>query len=492
MSNKIALATIQFKADAKGANAALESMRQSAKETEQKVADLQRAFDNGVKTMKDANGVEFNVAEELKRAKAEAKSFNDGIAQLIKGATALEAVVKNIRLGEIEKNTRGELKGALNALDMRRRNLKEESPDYAERKKDFDDAEAEIKKQINRIDHDTDRLLKTLSEGGSVAKEVIDKEMKGLEDILKLIPETTEEWKKYAAQLKEIRGYVDEMNKQEMKQTASILGDQNLGQYNETQIREAIKAGEQLIKTYETASPEAKRLAEEIVRAEEHLEQYGTKAERAARREAKAVEDAAERRRKSDEMMQQQLQKGTNLTESALKQQEQYWRKLIDDPKTAAESLQQYEANLAHVKSLQEQMASDAIRTKGEEALSFFRGDTSNASSETVQAQAKALKAYRDSLPQQTEASVIQEINGYITQSGEAAKIAAGEAMTLDEALRVSSTAGKEGFRGTQKQLEQAEQALQKPLMAQRKALQNGKSIRPHSVLFAWKWTMPA
>lgn len=478
MSNKIALATIQFKADAKGANAALESMRQSAKETEQKVADLQRAFDNGMKTMKDANGVEFNVAEELKRAKAEAKSFNDGIAQLIKGATALESVVKNIRLGEIEKNTRGELKGALNALDMRRRNLKEESPDYAERKKDFDDAEAEIKKQINRIDHDTDRLLKTLSEGGSVAKEVIDKEMKGLEDILKLIPETTEEWKKYAAQLKEIRGYVDEMNKQELKQTASILGDQNLGQYNETQIREAIKAGEQLIKTYETASPEAKRLAEEIVRAEEHLEQYGTKAERAARREAKAVEDAAERRRKSDEMMQQQLQKGTNLTESALKQQEQYWRKLIDDPKTAAESLQQYEANLAHVKSLQEQMASDAIRTKGEEALSFFRGNTSDASADTIQTQAKALKAYRDSLPQQTEASVIQEINGYITQSGEAAKIAAGEAMTLDEALKVSSTAGKEGFKGTQKQLEQAEQALQKAVENTKKGSSKWKEYK--------------
>ena len=478
MSNKIALATIQFKADAKGANAALESMRQSAKETEQKVADLQKAFDNGIKTMKDANGVEFNVAEELKRAKAEAKSFNDGIAQLIKGATALESVVKNIRLGEIEKNTRGELKGALNALDMRRRNLKEESPDYAERKKDFDDAEAEIKKQISRIDHDTDRLLKTLSEGGSVAKEVIDKEMKGLEDILKLIPETTEEWKKYAAQLKEIRGYVDEMNKQELKQTASILGDQNLGQYNETQIREAIKAGEQLIKTYETASPEAKRLAEEIVRAEEHLEQYGTKAERAARREAKAVEDAAERRRKSDEMMQQQLQKGTNLTESALKQQEQYWRKLIDDPKTAAESLQQYEANLAHVKSLQEQMASDAIRTKGEEALSFFRGNTSDASADTIQTQAKALKAYRDSLPQHTDASVIQEINGYITQSGEAAKIAAGEAMTLDEALKVSSSAGKEGFEGTQKQLEQAEQALQKAVENTKKGSSKWKEYK--------------
>lgn len=461
MSNKIALATIQFKADAKGANAALESMRQSAKETEQKVADLQKAFDNGIKTMKDANGVEFNVAEELKRAKAEAKSFNDGIAQLIKGATALESVVKNIRLGEIEKNTRGELKGALNALDMRRRNLKEESPDYAERKKDFDDAEAEIKKQINRIDHDTDRLLKTLSEGGSVAKEVIDKEMEGLEDILKLIPETTEEWKKYAAQLKEIRGYVDEMNKQELKQTASILGDQNLGQYNETQIREAIKAGEQLIKTYETASPEAKRLAEEIVRAEEHLEQYGTKAERAARREVKAVEDAAERRRKSDEMMQQQLQKGTNLTESALKQQEQYWRKLIDDPKTAAESLQQYEANLAHVKSLQEQMASDSIRTKGEEALSFFRGNTSDASADTIQTQAKALKAYRDSLPRKTEANTIAEINTYLEQAGAVAGKAAAQTMSFKQAMQVGMAAGKGNFTGTTEQLTLAKKTLE-------------------------------
>ncbi|MBR6128466.1 MAG: phage tail tape measure protein, partial [Bacteroidaceae bacterium] len=461
MSNKIALATIQFKADATGANAALESMRESAKKAEEKVEELQRAFDNGIKTMKDANGVEFDVAKRLKEANAEARSFRDGISQLIKGATALEAVVKNIRLGEIEKNTRGELIGARNALNLRRRNLKEEMPDYAERKADFDSAENEINKQLNRIDHDTDRLLQTLRDGGSVAKEVIEKEIKGLDDMLRLIPETTEEWKKYAAQLKEIQGYVGNMRKEELKQATSILGEKDLGQYNETQIRKAIDAGKELIKTYETASPEAKKLAAEIVRAEEHVEQYGVNAERSARKEAKAVEEAARKRKESDDMMQQQLQKGASLTESALKQQEAYWRKLIDDPKTAASSLQQYQANLAQVKTLQEQMASGSIATKGQEALAFFRGDTSNASTTQIQEQAKALKLYRDSLPRKTEATVINEINGYLEKAGAISEKAAAKTMSFKQAMQIGISAGSGNFKGTTEQLNLAKKTLE-------------------------------
>ena len=722
MSNKIALATIQFKADARGANAALESLRQESKTSHEEIDRLNKALQDGIKTMKDANGIEFDVAKRLKEARTEANSFDKAINELIKGATALESVVKNIRLGEIEKSSRAELVGAINAVNARRRSLKEEMPNYDEIKKDLADVENEARKQLNRLDHDTERLLQTLREGGAVAKSVIDEEVDGLNKLLRLIPETDAEWKKYNDQLKEIETHVTNIRKEELKQTAGIIDEKNLGQFSETQIRaaidatrelmktvetggseykrfaenivnaenhlkqygveaerarqkeaaaddalkqkeqelsttmrnrlqslkalsadalaetkryweaqargadqgtaalkkaedalkqidnlerkrkvaaldeilgdpskhgvaevrnavhefeklrdsvqkgipawqhynkmvkqgqayldnlakaeaaqrieaqmrnlstlssqgmaevkkyweamvlgaakgsteldtyktkldqviaeekkrsseaaqqrvgilgggnlgqyseaeirQAIEAGNQLIKTYQTASPEAKALAQNIVRAEEHLKQYGVEAERAAQREAKAVAEATRKRMEADQLMQNQLKQGTALTESALKTQEQYWRKLIDDPKTASASLKQYESNLAEVKRLQEQMAAD----KGEAALAFFRGDTSNASGSQIEEQAKALKAYRDSLPRQAEAATINEINGYLQQAGVAAEKAAEQTMTLKQALQVSAKAGSGEFKGTTEQLNLARKTLE-------------------------------
>ena len=722
MSNKIALATIQFKADARGANAALESLRQESKTSHEEIDKLNKALQDGIKTMKDANGIEFDVAKRLKEARTEANSFDKAINELIKGATALESVVKNIRLGEIEKSSRAELVGAINAVNARRRSLKEEMPNYDEIKKDLADVENEARKQLNRLDHDTERLLQTLREGGAVAKSVIDEEVDGLNKLLRLIPETDAEWKKYNDQLKEIETHVTNIRKEELKQTAGIIDEKNLGQFSETQIRaaidatrelmktvetggseykrfaenivnaenhlkqygveaerarqkeaaaddalkqkeqelsttmrnrlqslkalsadalaetkryweaqargadqgtaalkkaedalkqidnlerkrkvaaldeilgdpskhgvaevrnavhefeklrdsvqkgipawqhynkmvkqgqayldnlakaeaaqrieaqmrnlstlssqgmaevkkyweamvlgaakgsteldtykakldqviaeekkrsseaaqqrvgilgggnlgqyseaeirQAIEAGNQLIKTYQTASPEAKALAQNIVRAEEHLKQYGVEAERAAQREAKAVAEATRKRMEADRLMQNQLKQGTALTESALKTQEQYWRKLIDDPKTASASLKQYESNLAEVKRLQEQMAAD----KGEAALAFFRGDTSNASGSQIEEQAKALKAYRDSLPRQAEAATINEINGYLQQAGVAAEKAAEQTMTLKQALQVSAKAGSGEFKGTTEQLNLARKTLE-------------------------------
>ena len=149
------------------------------------------------------------------------------------------------------------------------------------------------------------------------------------------------------------------------QQKVGLLGSGNLGQYSENEIRQAIEAGNQLIKTYQTASPEAEALAKNIVAAEQHLRQYGTEAERAAQKEAEALQKAARQRAENDALMQSQLQQGTALSQSALKAQEQYWQRLIDDPKTAVTSLQQYKANLQQTKDLQEQM----IQQNGSQAL---------------------------------------------------------------------------------------------------------------------------
>ena len=139
------------------------------------------------------------------------------------------------------------------------------------------------------------------------------------------------------------------------QQVRPLFGD--LSKKGTEEIRAAIEAGRRLIDTYDSGSPAAQRLAQAIVDAEEHLRKYGVEAERAARREAAAVEEATQRRKEQDSLMRQQLDQGAALSDSALKNQQQYWQRLIDDPKTAKESLAGYRYELERTIELQEQQA---------------------------------------------------------------------------------------------------------------------------------------
>lgn len=151
-------------------------------------------------------------------------------------------------------------------------------------------------------------------------------------------------------------------------QVRTLFGD--LSKKGTDEIRAAIEAGRRLIDTYDSGSPAAQRLAQAIVDAEEHLKKYGVEAERAARREAAAVEEAAQKRREQDNLMRQQLDQGTALSESALKAQQQYWQRLIDDPKTAKESLAGYRYELERTIDLQKQQT-NATRDKYAARLSM-------------------------------------------------------------------------------------------------------------------------
>ncbi|MBP5425113.1 MAG: phage tail tape measure protein [Prevotella sp.] len=704
MSNKITLATIQFRADAKGANAALESLRQSSKDAHDEANRMREALDKGIKTMKDANGIDFDVAKKFSEMTKQAKNFDQAIRELVKGATALETVVKNIRIGQIEASSRAELKGAINAAEARKRSVRETDPEDLQQQRELNIVIEESRKQLNNLDRDTQKVIETLDKGGTIAQSTLEKEMKGLREILTMIPKGTEEWNKYNQQLQQMETHVTNIRRQEREQASALLGSKDLGKYSEEdiraaitnakellatyktaspeakqladnivraeqflkgygveaarqaareaeqlrlekelaatmnrrlrdlmnlsadaleetrryweaqrngaaegttefikaevalkkideytrssrraeltsilgdpskfgvsevkaavqeaeklrdsvqkgipvwfqynkmveqgrayldqmakseaaerinqqmknlnttlsdaglqevkrywetmvagaekgsreltdyeaklkeviaeeqsrktaaqqrsidlfasrdlggysekEIREAIEAAKQLIQTYDTADPAAKRLAEDIVRAEEHLKQYGVEAERTAAREREMLRKAAEQRNEMNHMMIQQLADTGNLSPSILKAQEQYWQRLIDDPKTASESLAAYKNMLDQVHRLQEAM----VQGKGRAALDFFRGGTGNASASEIRQKAEALKKYRDSLPQQTNAALIQEIDRYLEKVGKTAEKASEETMRMAEAMTLSANAGKTAF----------------------------------------------
>ena len=277
----------------------------------------------------------------------------------------------------------------------------------------------------------------------------------------------------FETKLQEVVNRQNQLSVSQNKQTAATLPNfQNMG---EGEIRRAIDAAREYQKTLKIDSAEYRTLSRNIVDAESYVRKYGVEAQRSAQKDIEAQEKANAERQKAIQLMQDQLQKqGTGLSESALKAQHQYWQRLIDDPKTAASSLQDYKENLKVVEDLQNQM----MVTQGQNALAFFRGDTSNASADEIKKNADALKTYRDSLPRQTDAAIIQEINGYLAQAGQSASGAASQMMSLRDAFRIGLQGGNGSFKGTPEQLRQAKQVLQETLATTEKGSKRFEQLR--------------
>ncbi len=246
-----------------------------------------------------------------------------------------------------------------------------------------------------------------------------------------------------------------------------ISGEPHLFLMSEKEIQTAIDATKRLQKEVEYGGDEYDEYSKAILNAEDHLKKYGIEAERAARKQ-----------KESNVIYERQLYSGEKLSTSALKAQEQYWQRLIDDPKTASEALAHYETNLRRTHKLQQQMAEEEVKTKGETALSWFQnGGDANASANKIKDMAADLKAYRDSLPKESEAAKIAEINDYLEQSGVAAKKAAADVMELDEALEIAEGAGKDGFLASPQQIQAATKAINERRDAVIKLIQDNKRL---------------
>ena len=386
MSNKITLATIQFRADTKGVNPALDAMRQSSKDAHDEVDRLQEALDKGIKRMKDANGVEFDVADKFRQAQKAAKSYDQALRELVKGATALETVVQNIRLGEIEKSSRAELKGAINAAEARKRSVRESDPEDLEQQRDLNKVIEESRKQLNNLDRDTQKVIETLDKGGVIAQATLDKEIKGLKEILTLVPKGTDEWNKYNQQLTQMETHVASIRRQEREAAVSLLGSKDFGRYTEDEIRTAITNARELLSTYKTASPEAKALADNIVRADQYLKEHGIEAARQAAREKEQLQLEQELAK----TMNKRLRDLKNLSADALVETRKYWEAQKNGAAEGTTEFNKAEAALKKIDGYQH----NARRTE----LGNILGDPSKFGVSEVKAAVQEAEKLRDSV----------------------------------------------------------------------------------------------
>ena len=111
----------------------------------------------------------------------------------------------------------------------------------------------------------------------------------------------------------------------------------------------------------------------------------------------------------------------------------------------------------------------DLIKVQGQEALSFFNdkdttGKTQADAASTAETadKVKALAAYRDVLPKDTDAAVFERIDEILREQAKLLKETTGEWMTYDDAVELASKAGGEGFLATTQQMQQAVQAMER------------------------------
>lgn len=216
------IAAVEFHVNARQANAALESMRQSAEDAREEMAQLQEQANKGVKTVM-VGGKDMDIAKRIRDLNATAKAFEQAAQSQIKGVKAWDELWKHAKMGNIEQLTGQQIKAGVNGAKRQYDRLilgDEEDRRKAAAIRDIID-QANI--VLAKLKGDTDKVIQTLSDGGHVADEVLQREKKGLEDMLSLTEKFSPEWQDYNRQLQAITKGIEEQAAQEKRLRGELV-----------------------------------------------------------------------------------------------------------------------------------------------------------------------------------------------------------------------------------------------------------------------------
>ncbi len=216
------IAAVEFHVNARQANAALESMRQSAEDAREEMAKLQEQSDKGVKTVM-VGGKDMDITKRIRDLNATAKAFEQAAQSQIKGVKAWDELWQHAKMGNIEQLTGQQIKAGVNGAKRQYDRLilgDEEDRRKAAATRDIID-QANI--VLDKLKGDTDKVIQTLSDGGHVADEVLQREKKNLEDMLSLTEKFSPEWQDYNRQLQAITKGIEEQAAQEKRLRGELV-----------------------------------------------------------------------------------------------------------------------------------------------------------------------------------------------------------------------------------------------------------------------------
>lgn len=216
------IAAVEFQADARQANQAIESMRLEADKCNKKVELLQERLNKGIKTIK-IEGRDTDVEKEIKNQQRLARSYNDAASALMKGVKAWDELWKHYKTGDIEALTGQQIKSGINGAKRQYDRLllgDEEDRKKALAIKAIVDEATVV---LDKLKGSTNEVIQTLRDGGHVADEVLQREKKYLEGMLGLTEKFSPEWQDYNRQLQDVNKYIAQQAAEEKRLRGELV-----------------------------------------------------------------------------------------------------------------------------------------------------------------------------------------------------------------------------------------------------------------------------
>lgn len=220
MATRHEITSIQFKADAGKANAAIDSIRQKAKEANDQMTQLRQKLEEGKKANLPIEDLK-KMEDQLKSTAKEAKQWGDAQRNLMRGVKALdEAIIQfNRGQGSVEKMSAALSKAARNAAQLQQSRMERGSQGWQE----MEALITALDKNLVKARQDFDGLVQTIEAGGRVSVSELSSAKQSLKELSDLTAYGSDEWKGYQAQLDAVTKRFDSLSQTEKRLAGEIV-----------------------------------------------------------------------------------------------------------------------------------------------------------------------------------------------------------------------------------------------------------------------------
>lgn len=470
MASRHDIVQIDFQANAGKANAALNALRSEAARTKQAVESLQQQLANARATKAPLADIQ-KLEKDLRAARAEHKQWQTALNNNLKGVRALDEAIKSFNKGKgsVESMSAALSKTARNAAQLQKDRSKEGSKTW----KEMDALIKALDANVLNANTALNTLTTSIKNGGNISKAVLTQAKSDLQQLIALENEGSNAWKKYNAQLKVVDDAINKLTVDQQQMAGkSVLAQFFRGDYI-TKSRSELEQMIAKLREYQAviADPEGKGARHfqatqtAITKLSERLQ--------ALKVDANAVQQAlktaglagtANRFGTGLAAEQTKLQKAYNATSASLaklQQERQMYTILQQNNITLTareqEKLAKLDAQIDVTTQRQERLRTELMQT----------GEAQKLTTQQINDSISVLRQQQETVA--VGSTEWKQYEAAINQLDQKFKIMKGEAMSLRDAMRLSTKAGGTGFKGTAQQLQLAEQAIQKAISTAQK-----------------------
>lgn len=212
MASRHDIINITFQANAGKANVALKTLQDEARKSSDRVKDLKRQLDDGLRANLPADQIQ-KIRDDIKLAEKETKQWSSAYKDLTKGVRTLDDAIKAFNAGTLGQMSAAFNKAAANAAKLAQTKMSAGTQEW----KEMDALIVEAQSNVLKATADINGLVAAIKKGGASTKSTLTQAKSDLEQLLTLEVRGSKEWKTYDAQLKVVTGELNKLAEAERK-----------------------------------------------------------------------------------------------------------------------------------------------------------------------------------------------------------------------------------------------------------------------------------